>query len=172
MPEAPAWFDRKFDVPYPAELLPSLLVRLRGAPARLDEMMRRGARASLIAKPDGKWSAQENAGHLLDIEPLWLARIDDYVAGRKALTPADLGNRAMADANYHAVPLDRILADFRAARETLVRRATTAPPSAFADAIPHPRLGTPMKLPDHLHLVAEHDDHHLARIWALLETRA
>jgi hypothetical protein len=38
----------------------------------------------------------------------------------------------------------------------------------FVRAIPHPRLKTPMRLVDHLYFVAEHDNHHLARIWELL----
>jgi hypothetical protein len=33
-------------------------------------------------------------------------------------------------------------------------------------------LRTPMRLVDHLYFVAEHDDHHLARIWDLLSARA
>jgi len=32
----------------------------------------------------------------------------------------------------------------------------------------HPRLGTPLRLIDHALFVAEHDDHHLARIGGLL----
>jgi len=32
----------------------------------------------------------------------------------------------------------------------------------------HPRLRTPMRLLDHLHFVAEHDDHHLAKIRELM----
>jgi hypothetical protein len=40
--------------------------------------------------------------------------------------------------------------------------------SSFSRAIPHPRLKTPMRLADHLYFVAEHDDHHLARIWELV----
>jgi hypothetical protein len=38
----------------------------------------------------------------------------------------------------------------------------------FAESILHPRLRTPMRLVDHLYFVAEHDDHHLARIWELV----
>jgi uncharacterized damage-inducible protein DinB len=169
MREAPAWFDRTFDVPYPAELLPPLLTRLRGSPARLEEMTRGSSRAALIAKMDGKWSAQEHAGHLLDLEPLWLARVGDYASARGELTPADVTNRKTADANHNASPLDRILADFRAARAALMRRLEAMDASVFTGVLAHPRLGTPMSFPDHLYFVAEHDDHHLARIWNLLE---
>ena len=115
-----------------------------------------------------KWSAQEHAGHLLDLEPLWLARVNDYVAASDQLTPTDLSNRKTDDANHNARPLKQILAEFRAARGLLLKRVEDLDASLFARAIPHPRLKTPMRLVDHLYFVAEHDDHHLARIWELI----
>jgi hypothetical protein len=50
----------------------------------------------------------------------------------------------------------------------LLKRVKGLDSSLFSRAIPHPRLKTPMRLVDHLFFVAEHDDHHLARIWELL----
>ena len=167
MREPPAWFDRTFAVPYPSDLLPLLLVRLRGAPPRLEDATRRCSPEGLMSKPDGKWSAQENAGHMLAVEPIWLARVDDYVLGHGSLTVADLTNRNTCDANFNAAPFDQMLADFRAAREKLLRRVEVLDASSFAAAIPHPRMGTLMTLADHLSFVAEHDDHHLAHIWSL-----
>ena len=37
----------------------------------------------------------------------------------------------------------------------------------FARTAWHPRLNVSMRLVDHLLFIAEHDDHHLARIWEL-----
>ncbi|HEX4486281.1 MAG TPA: hypothetical protein VH088_08460, partial [Terriglobales bacterium] len=74
MSQVPAWFERKFEFNFPVEQYPNLRVRLRGTPPRLEEMLRGTAQHKMIAKPDGKWSAQEHAGHLLDLESLWLAR--------------------------------------------------------------------------------------------------
>ena len=119
-----------------------------------------------------KWSAQEHAGHLVDLEPLWLARVEDYVAGSEQLTPTDLNNRQTHEAHYNAHHRQRILADFRAARERLLERVDELNVSLFARSIPHPRLKTPMRLVDHLYFVAEHDDHHLARIWELIHPSA
>ncbi len=149
------------------ELLPNLRARLRGTPARLEETLRGVATEVLIAKPDGGWSAQEHAGHLFDLEPLWLARIEDFVAGRDHLTAADLTNRKTDEANHNEQPLERILSDFRAARRTLLHQVEGLDTLSFTRALPHPRLKTPMRLADHLYFVAEHDDHHLASIWEL-----
>jgi uncharacterized damage-inducible protein DinB len=171
MSHVPIWFERKFESSFPVELLPNLCARLRGTPARLEEVLGGRAHTILIGKAQLKWSAQENAGHLLDLEPLWLTRVGDYVAARDQLTVADLKNRKTDEANHNARPLDRILSEFRAARETLLKRVDELDASLFSRAIPHPRLKTPMRLVDHLYFVAEHDDHHLARIWELVSAR-
>jgi uncharacterized damage-inducible protein DinB len=150
------------------ELYPNVLARLRGTPARLEETLRGRSREILIDKPQQKWSAQEHAGHLLDLEPLWLARVQDYVKGSEQLSITDLQNRKTDEANYNAQSLERILSEFRSARARLLQGAGEVDASRFARTIPHPRLKTPMRLVDHLYFVAEHDDHHLARIWELV----
>ena len=167
MPQIPAWFQRKFEFTFPVEQYPNLCIRLRGTPVRLEEMLRGCSHESLIRKPDKKWSAQEHAGHLLDLESLWLARVGDFLAGGNTLTAADLSNRKTDDADYNARPLTDILAEFRAARLLLVDRAAELQPELFSRSMLHPRLKQPMRLVDHLYFVAEHDDHHLARIWEL-----
>jgi uncharacterized damage-inducible protein DinB len=169
MSQVPVWFERRFEFSFPVELHPNLLARLRGTPARLEEVLRGRSREILIKKPQEKWSAQEHAGHLLDLEPLWLARVGDYVAGIVQLTVTDLQNRKTDEAKYNARTLERILSEFRAARGELVKRADEVDASLLARAIAHPRLKTPMRLVDHLYFVAEHDDHHLARIWELIK---
>ena len=169
MSQVPIWFERKFEFSFPVELLPNLCARLRGTPARLEETLRGRSHQILTAKLQEKWSAQEHAGHLLDLEPLWLARVGDYVAGSDELTAADLRNRKTEEANHNGRPLEQILSDFRAARGRLLQRADALDASLFARAIPHPRLKTPMRLVDHLYFVAEHDDHHVARMWELVQ---
>jgi uncharacterized damage-inducible protein DinB len=168
MSQVPVWFDRKFNFSFPVVLHPNLCSRLRGAPPRLEEVLRGRDRDILVTKPRGKWSAQEHAGHLLDLESLWLARVEDYVTGSAGLTVTDLQNRKTDEAGHNSRPLEDILRDFRVARAGLLRRVDELDASLFSRAIPHPRLKTPMRLADHLFFVAEHDDHHLARIWELV----
>jgi hypothetical protein len=170
MSQVPIWFERKFE-PFPIELYPNLRTRLRGTPARLEEVVRGVARDVLVRKPSAKWSAQENAGHLMDLEPLWMARVEDYLTGAATLTTADLSNLKTHHALHNEHPITEILAEFRGARLLLVNRVERIDPAAFARALIHPRLKTPMRLVDHLNFVAEHDDHHLARIWELISAR-
>ena len=94
--------------------------------------------------------------------------VGDFAAGARTTHRADLTNRKTDEANHNARPLESILAEFRSARQKLLRRVESLDPSLFARTMPHPRLKKPMRLVDHLFFVAEHDDHHLARIWELL----
>jgi DinB family protein len=171
MSQVPDWFERKFEFSFPAELYPNLCIRLRGTPARLEETVRAYPRERLVHIAEEKWSAQEHAGHLLDLESLWMARVEDYLAGAVELTTADLSNRKTHEAGHNQRRIEDILADFRTARSRLVDRVGTLDAAVFAQSIPHPRLKKPFRLVDHLYFVAEHDDHHLARIWELLQTR-
>lgn len=167
MTELAIWFERKFRLDFPVELYPNLRVRLRGAPARLEELTRGLAARQLTRKPEGKWSLQEHAGHLLDLEELWLARVDDFLNGAEVLTAADVTNRKTHEARHNDRRLEEILTAFRRARETLVNRLEGLAAADFARVSKHPRLNQPMRLVDHLYFAAEHDDHHLARIWEL-----
>ena len=164
------WFERKFEFSFPVEVWPNLCARLRGTPARLEEVLRGREREVLIRKEGSAWSAQEHAGHLADLEELWLSRVEDYVAGRELLTVADLRNRKTDEAGHNGHALEEILAEFRAARGRLLTRVEGLDAGLFGRAIPHPRLKTPMRLVDHLYFVVEHDDHHLARIWEMVNT--
>jgi len=171
MKETPIWFERKFEFTFPLDLHPNLCARLRGTPARLEEIVRGVARDVLVRKPGEKWSAQEHTGHLLDLEPLWKARVEDYVSEESELTAADLSNRKTHETQHNQRPIDAILAEFRRERLRLLNRVETVDATILARSIPHPRLKTPMRLVDHLYFVAEHDDHHLAQIWGLIQSK-
>jgi len=180
MNPAPIWFERKFDFTFPVEQHPNLCARLRGTPARLEEIGGGADPDVLVRKPreDDKWSAQEHAGHLADLEPLWMARVNDYVrddylrddyrTGASQLTVADLTNRKTSEAQHNLRPIEEILAEFRSARSRLLSQVEKIDPAIFARTAIHPRLKIPMRLVDHLYFVAEHDDHHLAHIWRLI----
>src|SRR4051812_49014250 len=92
-PAMQRWFDRQFQLGLGPEAAPPLIERLQLAPERLVAAIAEVPSETLTAKLDGKWSIQENAGHLLDLEPLWDRRLDDYAVGVPELHAADLENR-------------------------------------------------------------------------------
>lgn len=162
------WFDRTFDFTTNQIPFTSIVERLRGAPARLEEKISRVAAQALTAKPDGRWSAQENAGHLADLEPLWQGRLQDILAGKPHLREANLTNARTNEANHNTKEIDHIARQFRALREQTVFLLTHLYDHELQMTSLHPRLLTPMRICDLFLFVAEHDDHHLARMTELL----
>jgi len=163
------WLDRVFAFDLPLERHPALLERLRATPARLSEALAGLPPEVVTRRVDGKWSMQENAGHLLDLEGLMMTRLDDFLAGRAVLTPADVTNPATEAAHHNARDTDELLASFRRERAAMVAAIEALAPADFARTALHPRLEVPMRVVDWMHFTAEHDDHHLDRI---LELRA
>lgn len=162
------WFERTFQFTFPVEVFPEMIERLRGTPARLEDRVRTIA-PEILTKRDGeRWSIQENAGHLLDLESLVGGRLDEYLAGAKVLHAADVSNRKTYDADHNQVAIAEILNGFRRARMRLVERLDQLAPEKFAAVAHHPRLDVPMRLVDMLFFQAEHDDYHLARISELI----
>lgn len=164
------WFERRFEFDSPNTLFPNIVERVRGTPARVEERVRGVATSTLTRRVNETWSIQENVGHLLDLEPLWLTRAGDLAAGAAVLAAADLDNRKTHQANHNALPLASILEAFRRERGRFVAVLDRADAALLERTALHPRLQSPMRLIDLVLFVAEHDDHHLARIGELLKT--
>lgn len=162
------WFERKFSLDLPVEMYPYIVERLRGTPVRLEERTLSLSTEVLTCRDGQDWSIQENVGHLWDLEPLWAGRIADFMAGEDTLRPADLQNTKTHEANHNANSIDNLLKSFRAEREHLVARLDRFDEVAVARSALHPRLNQAMRVVDLIFFVAEHDDHHLARITELI----
>lgn len=165
------WFDRKFNFDNQQNIFPSIIERLTGTPARLEEKMRRIPVKILETKPGGTWSIKENIGHLTDLEPLWQGRLEDFLNGEKELRPTDLANRKTDEANHNAKSLDELLKDFRQTRMHTIHLIEDLDDEIIFRSALHPRLKTPMRTMDSFLFVAEHDDHHLARITEIARMR-
>jgi uncharacterized damage-inducible protein DinB len=158
------WFDRKFELGLSVDMAPELLDRLWSTPERLADAVRGLPVDVMTRRPEGKWSIQENAGHLFDLESLWDQRLDDYEAGAAELHPADLENRKTHEAAHNDRSISEILTDFSTIRGRIVGRLARMSPTELARTALHPRLRQPMSVVDLCFFVAEHDDHHLRAI--------
>src|SRR5450432_277060 len=116
------WFNRKFLPIEDNGILPSIIERLIGTPARLEEMMRTLDEYILISKHGDKWSIKEEAGHLSDLEPLWLGRLEELINGSAELRVADLTNQRTRTANHNATPIEILLQRFREQRKRFVNK--------------------------------------------------
>jgi uncharacterized damage-inducible protein DinB len=161
------WFDRKFDFNSQQNIFPSIIERLRGTPARLEEKCGAIPAEYLELKPDNTWSIKENIGHLTDLEPLWQGRLEDFLNNETELRPTDLANKKTDEANHNSKSLEQLLHDFRNIRMQTITMIEQLDEGIIFRSALHPRLKTPMRTMDSFLFVAEHDDHHLARITEL-----
>src|ERR1700743_1870174 len=114
------WFDRSFNFNSEQNIFPSIIERLRGTPARLEEKFKSIPADILETKLDNTWSIKENIGHLTDLEPLWQGRMEDIISGEKELRPTDLANRKTDLADHNAKSLEDLLSAFRQIRAETV----------------------------------------------------
>jgi uncharacterized damage-inducible protein DinB len=158
------WFDRKFPAIADNGILPSIIERLSGTPARIEEMTSQLDPDLLICKPGSNWSIQEHVGHLSDLEPLWYGRLEELLTGAAELRAADLTNQKTNTANHNGRDIRILLQLFRKQRKVLVERLLGLQDDQLLTTALHPRLQTPMRVIDLAYFVAEHDDHHLSAI--------
>ncbi len=168
MVERTEWIERQFAFGLPLGMYPNVVERVRGTPARLEDLTRSIGREMLTRRDGDKWSIQEQAGHLLDLEGLGMSRLDDFAAERETLRAADMENRKTHDANHNADTIENILATFRKERMEFVRRLDAYDEAFVQRMALHPRLNVRIRVLDLAFFIAEHDDHHLARISELI----
>ena len=162
------WLERSFETGVPLEMFPNLLERLRGTPARLEDRLRDVRQDVLTARDGESWSILDNVGHLLMVEALWTARLDDFEAGRPELTAARFESWRVAEAQFNTRAARALCGSFRIARRNLVSRLAGLDDVVLAAVARHPRLDRPMRVVDLMLFIAEHDDHHLVTISNLL----
>ena len=166
------WLERDFSFDTPTWMFPHVIERVRGGPARLEDTLRDVSNLVLTRREGNAWSMQEEAGHLLDIEPLISERLEQLVSGMPVLKAWDGTNEATWNAQHNTKALADILVAFRQSRQSLVRRFDALPEEMVERAVHHPRLNKPMRVIDLAEFVAEHEDYHLARISAAKRIRS
>ncbi len=158
------WFQRKFNFNDLEGTLPSLLERLQDAPLRLEAKISTIPERFYTQRLGELWTIQEQVGHLVDLEPLWENRFKDFLKGKEILTEADLSNTKTHQGGHNEKNMQDLLNEFRDKRLTLCLVLKSFGPKAEQWHSKHPRLGTPMRPIDLAYFVAEHDDHHLAKV--------
>lgn len=162
------WVERRFTFDLPVGWFACVLERLRGTPARLEDLTRGLAPDILTRRDHDRWSMQEHAGHLLDLEGLDAGRLDDFEAGRASLRAADMSNRKTHEAAHNERRAEDLLGELRRGRLEFVRRLEGYDEEFVRRTSLHPRLQVPMRVIDLAHFISEHDDHHLASVTELI----
>ena len=163
------WFDRKFSFEETQNTFPSIMERLAGTPLRLEAKVKGLAEEVLVHSEDASWSIKENIGHLSDLEPLWQGRLSDIIGNKSELREADLQNITTHEANHNEKHITELLEAFQEIRRKTLEQLTILDERSIFKSAIHPRLKIPMRTIDLFYFVAEHDDHHLARITELIQ---
>ncbi|OUS00991.1 hypothetical protein A9Q86_09610 [Flavobacteriales bacterium 33_180_T64] len=158
------WFERKFSFSFQQNIFPSIVERLDGTSLRLQAKINKIPVELLEIKQDNKWSIKENIGHLIDLEPLWQGRLIDILENKEFLRSADLSNQKTDLAQHNKTEINELLSRFKKLREATLATLYQLNEQEIYNAALHPRLKQPMRTMDLFLFVAEHDDHHLARI--------
>jgi len=162
------WTERKFEFNFPPGLFPVIVERLRGTLPQIEAMIKDKPDEKLTLKTGGAWSVKEQIGHLYDLEELWYGRIEDFLSGEQTLRTADMTNSKTHAAGHNKKEIKELLKQFSAARDKLIEKVQDMDEATLSLTSLHPRLQQPMRLMDALFFVAEHDDHHLAKMRELL----
>lgn len=165
------WFDRKFEFDFGPEKYKAVFDKLTNAPRELEVATTDVSEDMLTQKPEGKWSVKEHIGHLIVLEELWRERIFDFEVEKPELTPADLDNKATEEGKFNDYNIADLLQMFGDARQMTLHLLDGITEEELLMTSVHPRLKQPMRLIDHLHFVAEHDEHHIAHIREYINER-
>jgi len=158
------WFDRKFDFSTTDNIMPAIIERLIGTPIRIHEKIKNIDLQRLVLQPARKWSVLEHIGHLSDLESLWQQRLHDILSGAKELVLADLTNQKTTQAGHNQKSVSDLLTEFELLRKkTIDQLVMLSEEDVFKSSL-HPRLKIPMRAQDLFVFVADHDDHHLAKM--------
>jgi uncharacterized damage-inducible protein DinB len=163
------WLEKQFNFDFPASKYVEFLQFLRETPAKIEALVKNLPEEVLIRRDEDSWSIQENVGHFLTAESLFLGRLDDYENDAPALQPARFEDNPTDKANFNEKGIQWILDQFREQRAIYISRLDALRPEDFDKVILHPRLNKPMRLCDMLSFHAAHDQHHLTRIVELKE---
>ena len=165
------WVDRKFNFDFPIGIMPSILERLRGTPARIAEMTAPLTEKQISFRHGDKWSIKEHIGHLSDLEELHEGRIEDFIVGKQILRPADMTNARTNAASHNSRNIGELLNEFTEKRQQLVSHLEKLDDTVHEIKSLHPRLQVVMRPVDMAYFTAEHDDHHLASIRELMNAK-
>jgi len=162
------WFDKKFQFDLSEDHYGSVLKKLRETPENIAQLVSPLSEEVLTKRIENRWSIKENIGHLIDLEELHDGRIDDFIAGKEILRPADLNNRKTDEANHNNKKIGDLLSQLKMVRENFVKRMKHLDVQILSSSSKHPRLNQPMRPIDMAQFVLKHDEHHIQTIKELI----
>src|SRR5690606_23765754 len=165
------WFDRDFNFDFGIEQYNNLLDRLENFPMILNQILDQIPEQFPTYNTEGKWSINQNIGHLFLLEIIWRARFQEINDGKKMMSPADLNNTATTRSSSNKLLITELIKCFWYERIKTIDFLKSLNSDDILKSSIHPRLNQPMRVIDLMYFVAEHDQHHLNTILEIMNNK-
>ncbi|MFK7757980.1 MAG: DinB family protein [Flavobacteriales bacterium] len=168
MIERQHWIAHKFNLGINVGWIHNILSRIEDTEIRLLHHVKNLSDEQLSRKTKDQWSIKEHIGHLIDLEELWLDRFDQFEKQLPELIAADMSNQKTKDSNHNEQGIDELINNFKNFRQILLDKVLQFGEQTQNHQAFHPRIKEMMRPVDLLFFLAEHDNHHLTTIKALI----
>lgn len=138
--------------------------KLAAFPTRLHAFVAPLTTTQLRFRPqDKEWSILENIGHLIDIDRLYVARVDMIITSERPHFAAFHPDDEVRAGNYHAQSLTELLTRYTALRHATVVRLRTVTNDELTRVGVHTRFGE-ISIARLIEILANHDEVHYTQM--------
>ena len=140
------------------------IATLRAFPARLQAFVAPLNEAQLRFRPqDKEWSIVENIGHLIDIDRLYVARVDLMLSSERPQFAPFTPDDQVRAGGYQAKPLADLLATYSELRQATVAGLSTIAPDELTRVGIHARFGE-ITIARLVEILVNHDEVHYTQM--------
>jgi len=118
---------------------------------------------------EGKWTALENAAHLVAFQPVFKARLEKMLDEADPTFPAYSGDADPLFLSYCRLSNAELLSIYRRERTELIRLVDSIDPADLSRSGKHMKYGV-FNIPGWLEMFLLHEAHHLFTILQLIHT--
>lgn len=118
---------------------------------------------------EGKWTALENAAHLVAFQPVFKARLQKILEEDDPTFPAYAGDTDPLFLSYCKLSNAELLSIYRKERTELIRLVDSLDPADLSRTGKHTKYGV-FNIPGWLEMFLLHEAHHLFTILQLIHT--
>jgi hypothetical protein len=145
--------------------------RLADFPQQLTHVVQTLTETQVHFKPANEWSVIENIGHLIDIDELYVGRVDRILAEERPEFPRFEPDPIVATKGYQQMNGHDVLQQFIATRQATIDGLSTIEPDELDRAGVHAVYGE-MTLRRLVEQLVNHDQKHLVQIHETLAAYA
>jgi hypothetical protein len=145
--------------------------RLVEFPQQLSHVIAELTDAQLRFRPTNEWSVIENIGHLIDIDELYVGRVDRILAEDRPEFPRFEPDPLVVSKGYQQMNGHELIQQFIATRQATIDGLSTIEPDELDRAGMHAVYGE-MTLRRLVEQLANHDQKHLVQIHETLAAHA